>query len=132
MSVLTLSQIEAQLSAAIESIRQAATPRVGSRSFAEFAEMEDGYPGIQDLFDGAVQSATKLWGSPMKLAHGQGSAFADVQGVPREFLNSRALRYAFWTTPNVQAAIAMLTHDADTLRSFELVLGVTTGEKHRS
>ncbi len=119
---MTPDAVESQLISAIEVIQRGRNGHIGSRSFAEFAEEAHGYPGIEQLFESAVQIASKLWGPPAKVAHGRPSGRADVVGVPGVFLNSRALRYAFWSTPNVLAALAMLTHDADTLRSFELTM----------
>ena len=62
------SDIETQFTHAIARIQQEASRR--SLSFAAFAEGTDGYPEIEPLFDHAVQVATKVWGTPSKVAGG--------------------------------------------------------------
>src|SRR4051812_31683690 len=122
-------EIEGDVVLAIDTIRRAvdsgrgftATRRVGSHTFALFNEdANGGYPEIEQAFEDAVQVATKLWGKPSKVGAGRGSIHADVAGIPDELLESRAVRYAFWNNRDVLATVAMLTHDADTLRSFEM------------
>jgi len=130
--LITPDEIESRVVLAIDTIRRkvnsgrgyGATKRVGTHTVALFGE-ED-YPGLEQAFEDAVKVATKIWGTPSKVGVGPGSIHADVAGLPDWLLlDSRALRYAIWSDRDVLATLAMVPHDADTLRSFEICMAVT-------
>jgi len=119
---LTLEKIRSDLDARL---RIGDKRRVGCKTVAIFGEDDGGgYAEIEQAFDEVVRILARLWGSPSKVGFGSRSIQADVTGIPDWFLDSGAMRYAFWSNNVVVATVAMLTHDADTLRSFEMRLAV--------
>jgi hypothetical protein len=105
----TEDELEARFCGALEAVRRhvdaglgdAGKTRIGWDTIATFLEdAGGGYSGIEQTFDDVVRIAARRWGTPSKV------------GV------------AFWSNPVVVATVAMLPHDADSLRSFELRMAV--------
>ena len=125
---MTPDEIEARLVFAMDTIRRkvrAKNSKVHEHNLAIFFEDNaGGYAGIEASFDEVVKIATRLWGTPSKGGFGRSHSRADVAGVPDWLLDSRALRYVFWSNPDFLATISMTTHDADSVRNFDLCVAV--------